>query len=361
MRIDAGFQTELLPGLATAVEKRKLVVLDERQRGTWFVEHGVRSIINPPESTRMGFWSINPYIGCEFGCTYCYARDTHRYVVERARDNGQIDSTRFSLFQSGGGHEAFERRIFVKQRQSVIKALNRDLKKIYARKLFDQQYPVVIGTATDPYQPAERIFEVTRAILETLATRRGLAVGIITKSGLITRDIDLLVSLSALHRVTVYISLISTDKRVIKLFEARSPTPEVRFNALQKLSSAGINAGLIIAPVLPGVTDGEGEVERIMSRAGQSGAKFAFPSPLRLYEGVRPCFMPVLEREYPDLAERYRVAYGDSMGAPRRYINRIRRRFERAARRHGLSPKDVMLSESPPRNTKPQQLRLWTR
>src|SRR5688572_2585813 len=150
-------------------------VLDSRLRGTKFVALQPRSVLNSPAQTGMGYWSLNPYVGCEFGCTYCYARYTHRYVVERAHDAGRITDAEFAEFRGTQGWEAFENRIFVKEQ--ILGALESDL-----RRYFKTQGPerpeleaIVIGTATDPYQPAERRFRLTRAVLERLAKCEGLS------------------------------------------------------------------------------------------------------------------------------------------------------------------------------------------
>ena len=159
-------------------------MLNTRRRGAGatFIEHRASSIVNSPESTGMGFWSINPYIGCEFGCTYCYARYTHRYAVERAHGNGQISDADLSRFHESGKWEVFEHHIFVKQRDAVLAALERDLSRIRLRQAGGRVYPIVIGTATDPYQPAERQYRITRAVLTRLRDESNLSIGIITKS-----------------------------------------------------------------------------------------------------------------------------------------------------------------------------------
>src|SRR4029077_4665532 len=162
-----------------------LSILDERLRGTKFVELTPRSVLNPPEQTGTDWWSLNPYVGCEFGCTYCYARYAHRYVVERARDQGRLTPHEFQEFRGEAGWEAFERRIFVKE--SLAPALDRDLAR-YFRRGPEHRAPIVLGTATDPYQPAERRFRLTRTALEHLARYNDLSIGIITKSPLVTRD-----------------------------------------------------------------------------------------------------------------------------------------------------------------------------
>jgi DNA repair photolyase len=166
------------------------VLLDRRERGTEFIELPVRSVLNTPVTTHMGFWSINPYVGCEFGCTYCYARDTHRWVEERAGGPTDGPSARLPPW------EAFERRILVKTGVAEVLARTLDPARLGHQSL-------VIGTATDCYQPAERRFRLTRKILEVLLRYRGLSISIITKSPLVTRDLDVLQQLTERHDLSV--------------------------------------------------------------------------------------------------------------------------------------------------------------
>jgi len=226
---------------------KPLSVLDERLRGTRFVSLAPQRVLNPPSQTGMDFWSLNPYVGCEFGCSYCYARYAHRYVVERAHRAGKLTDAELADYRGPHGWEAFERRIFVKER--ILGALETDLRRLPPGQT------VVIGTATDPYQPAERRFRITRAVLGRLASCEGLSVGIITKSPLVARDVDVLRRLQERNALEVYVSLITVDAELVRTLEARSPLPAVRLRGLAKLTSAGINAGLIVAPVLPGITD----------------------------------------------------------------------------------------------------------
>ncbi|MEO7238399.1 MAG: hypothetical protein ABIZ96_07300, partial [Gemmatimonadales bacterium] len=208
---DEAPQFDLLPRRPTAQRAPaplpSLPVLDERNRGTRFIGLSVNSVLNTPASTGMGFWSINPYVGCEFGCTYCYARDTHKWTVERAvrRYGGTAVTGDVKSADTGAGgpstalppyrptdlppEEAFEKEILVKT----------DVAEVLARTLNPARlagHSLVIGTATDPYQPAERQFRLTRRILEVLRSYHGLSIGIITKSSLVTRDLDLLQALA---------------------------------------------------------------------------------------------------------------------------------------------------------------------
>jgi len=219
---------------------RQLPVIGE-QKDIRYYSSPARSVLNGPETTGMGFWSINPYIGCAFGCAYCYARYTHRYVMERAATDEKMTDVLGEAYNRLPPWLAFERNIFVKRNAPEV--LSRTLRFGSDRhlKLLDGE-TIVIGTATDPYQPAERRFRVTRGILEVLAEHPGLSVVIITKSPLITRDIDLLSRINRLSHLTIHISLITLDRELARRIEPRSPTPESRVRALTRLREAGIDA-----------------------------------------------------------------------------------------------------------------------
>jgi DNA repair photolyase len=326
-------QLPLLPPVRPSA--RPPVILDQRARGTQFVSLKATRILNPPAQTGMDFWSLNPYVGCEFGCSYCYARYAHRYVVERAHDAGKLTDAEVADYRGPHGWEAFERRIFVKEQ--ILGALDADLRRVAAGET------IVIGTATDPYQPGERRFRVTRGVLERLARSEGLSVGIITKSPLVARDVDVLRKLQARNALEVYVSLISVDAPLIRTLEVRSPTPAVRLRALQKLVAAGINAGLIVAPVLPGITDDMSHLEALFQAARQAGAQFLHAGPLRLYPAIRERFLPLLDEHFPQLAARYRRAYATRSSAPRDYARALSRRIRRLQARFGFPANDGMV------------------
>ncbi len=349
----------VLPSLRVGtVRLTELPVLEQRLRGTRFLSQQPRSILNPPESTSIGCWSLNPYVGCEFGCSYCYARYAHRYVLQRARDAGRLTAGEFGELSGRHGFEGFEHQIFVKDRSSVLAALDRDLPRLLARYRRGEPASLLIGTATDPYQPAERRFGITRAVLQRLAQAPPLGLGLITKSPLVTRDASLLARLGQRHRVTVHLSLISTSRRLIRWFEVRSPMPHARLRALRKLTDWGVNAGVLVAPILPGITDGEQHLRRLLTAAKRHGAKFAHPSPLRMYRAVRPVFLPVVERQFPGLVSRYQAAYRRAEDAPRAYARALKARFARLAGEVGLPTDDRFGYEQAPQRG-PEQLALW--
>jgi len=284
-----------------------------------FIDLPIRSILNSPQQTGMGFWSLNPYVGCEFGCTYCYARFAHRYVVER----GEAGTT------GTWADDAFERQVFVKREAPDVLALTLKPSRL-------GRAAIVIGTATDPYQPAERRFLLTRRILERLAQFHGLNVSLITKSPLVARDLDVLARLAERGRITVYCSLISVDVPLIRRVEARSPMPQVRLRALQKLTAGGVRAGVMLAPVLPGITDGVPQLLSLMRAAKAAGAAFVHADPLRLYPAVRATFLPVVARHFPALLARYERAFDERGRVTQTYARALERRVERLRRRTGF-------------------------
>src|SRR5262249_37942860 len=159
----------------------------------------VRRVLNTPATTGMGFWSLNPYVGCEFGCSYCFARKTHEWTMERASAAGEV-----AAVPPDQAWRAFEHEILVKHTAPDVLLRTLDPATLAGAEL-------VIGTATDPYQPAERRFLLTRRLLEALLRFEGLRLGLITKSPLVTRDLDLLTRLSERHELSISISLASMD------------------------------------------------------------------------------------------------------------------------------------------------------
>ncbi len=281
----------------------------------------IKSILNSPQQTGMGFWSLNPYVGCEFGCTYCFARFAHRYVVERGRG------------EPGAGawdDDAFERQVFVKSEAPDVLALTLKPSRL-------GEAAIAIGTATDPYQPAERRFRLTRRILERLAQFHGLNISLVTKSPLVTRDLDVLARLAERSRLTVYLSLITVEVPLIRKLEARSPMPPVRLRAVEKLAAGDIRAGVMIAPVLPGITDGVTQLRALMRAARDAGASFVHASPLRLYSAVRPTFLPIVARHFPVLLARYERAFDARGAVTEAYAAALERRVARLQRETGFA------------------------
>ena len=197
--------------------------------------------------------------------------------------------------------------------------------------------PIVIGTATDPYQPAERRFRITRGLLETLLPHRGLHLGVITKSPLITRDIDLLVQLAERHTVSIHISLAALEGRLVRRIEARSPAPHARLRALSRLAAAGLDVGLLVAPIIPGVTDSRKQLTALFRAAKEAGARRVAGEALRLGPAARRHFLPHLAREFPDLAARYARRYGHRQSAGKDYTTALARRLDAIRQELGLA------------------------
>jgi DNA repair photolyase len=283
----------------------------------------------------MGFWSLNPYVGCEFGCTYCYARDTHRYAVERAmgKESEVRPSARLPVFDDLAElppWEAFERRILVKLDAARVLEHTLDPARLAGCTL-------VIGTATDPYQPAERRFQLTRRILEALTAYRGLSIGLITKSPLVVRDLDLLQRLGERHEVTVNVSLATLDARLARRLELRSPVPRARLRALRRLIDGGIHAGLLVAPIVPCLTDSRAALDALMAAAKGAGARYVVGTALRLGPAARHRFLPHLAREFPELAAKYERHYRRRDRVSPTYEAALARRLEALQRKHGFA------------------------
>ncbi len=305
---------------------------DTGRRGVEYLRLPTRTILNPPGSTGMPFWTLNPYVGCEFGCAYCYARDTHRHAVTRALEGMALEGAAAADFRSLPSWLAFERRILVKE----------DAPRRLARSLSPSRIgttPLVIGSATDPWQPAEREFRITRQVLEVLGECRGLVLTLITKSALILRDLDLLEHLARRHTLTINISLITADGPLARRLEPRTPIPEVRLRALRTLTGAGLRAGVLIAPVLPGITDSHAALSALVARAVESGAAFVGAAPLRLGPAARARFLPLLQQEFPDLAPRYERHFAHRTGAARTYRRALARRMSIITKALGVNEK----------------------
>jgi len=319
-------------------------VLDQRDRGTTFHAVPARTVLNPPSSTGMDFWSLNPYVGCEFGCCYCYARDTHRWVMERSegRKVGRSEGPEPLSDLPTSRPPAFERQILVK----------RDIARILLRTLDPGKIgdaAILIGSATDPYQPAERQFGLTRQVLEVLLRFEGLRIGIITKSALVARDAGLLRTLSDRHRVSVYLSLATTDPVLLRRLEPRTPLPHARLRTLGTLARAGVRAGVMIAPILPGLTDGWTSLARIMEAAKEAGASAVAGEALRLGPAARAHLLPHFQQEFPELAARYRRHYGTGVRASRVYTRALARRLRLLQEAYGFPTKEGGLPARPPR------------
>jgi DNA repair photolyase len=278
----------------------------------------VKSILNRCDSERVPFdWTINPYRGCEFGCKYCYARYTHEYM--------EID----------GGE--FERKIFVKKDAAVLLASDISRKYSYESKAsgYTQAEHIAIGTATDPYQPVEKEYGVTRACLEELAKREGLSVSIITKSNQIVRDIDVLRAIAAKSALTVNITVTTLRPRLARLLEPRAPRPDLRLTAVKQLRESGLDVGVSASPVLPGINDGE--LEAVAKAARESGAQWFYAGVLFLMPSSAKQFLPFIQKKFPKLAKQYEQWYAKNGYAPEEYRTRISERVRKIREKFGFA------------------------
>jgi DNA repair photolyase len=283
----------------------------------------------------MSFWSINPYVGCAFGCAYCYARYTHRHVTERAVTElgGETEASQ-SLLELPEWL-AFERRIFVKRNAAAV--LREQLTSGGTRiARFLSGETLLIGSATDPYQPAERRYRITREVLDVLAMHRGLRVVITTKSPLVVRDIDLLARVASRSRLTVHVSLITIDRELARRIEPRAPTPDARLRAMQRLSEAGIDVGVNIMPILPGISDRPEMLRALLRRVADAGVSHVHACALRLQPAARKRYLPFIVAEFPALTTRYQTAFAEDDRMSERYTGGLLRFMERASREVGL-------------------------
>jgi DNA repair photolyase len=268
-------------------------------------------------------WTINPYRGCEFACKYCYARYTHEFMEMR------------------DGLE-FERRIYVKQQTAGL--LRRDLRRVKAGEA------IALGTATDPYQPAERRYEVTRGILEEFARHRGFELGIVTKSNLVVRDIDLLREISLSNGLSIHVTVTTLDVELARILEPRAPRPDLRIEAVRQLSDAGIDVGVSCSPVLPGITDSPSRLEAVVQAAAGAGARHIFAGPLFLKPCSAAVFLPFLEQNFPHLVGNYRQRYQNRAFLPESYGKRIAQLVARLRLKHGIHSSDPRGKSKPAQN-----------
>jgi DNA repair photolyase len=291
-----------------------------------------RSILNHSVSKRMGrvAWSINPYRGCEFGCKYCYARYTHEFL--RPEPVAEVPKGAFEAPQQGWAL-AFEREIYLKENAAWL--LEQELRKI------DPAQEIAIGTATDPYQPIERRVGITRSLLEVLAKREGLRIGIVTKSRLIERDIDLLRAISQKNHLVVHLTITTTDAKLARLLEPRAPRPDLRFGAVKKLREAGIVTGVLCSPLLYGLNDSVGSVEEVARRAREAGASFLGGHPLFLKSCSRPTYLSFVREHFPHLLTEYERRFATMDFADGEYRQAMAARIRGACRKFGLAERST--------------------
>lgn len=313
---------------------RRTVPLVGEQKDIHYYAATPRSVLNSPKATGMGFWSINPYVGCAFGCAYCYARYAHRYTAERLATAAQLNGGDALPTDELPPWLAFERRIMVKREAATL--VRRALARPGTMEALHREC-VVIGTATDPYQPAERRFRVTRGVLEVLAEQTNIGVAIITKSPLVTRDVDLLMRINERSRLSVHVSLITVDRELARRLEPRAPTPEARLRGIARLRANGIEVGVNVMPVLPGITDAPAIIEELVEAVKAADASYVSACALRLQSTARDRYLPFIAAEFPELAGKYRRAYANGHQVSERYRDGLRERFAEVCAQHGVA------------------------
>ena len=283
-------------------------VLESKSRVTYF-EIASRSILNRTKPNMPFAWTINPYRGCEFGCKYCYARYTHEFMEMDVRD--------------------FEDKIYAKP--AAAPRLRHELARI------GREDGIAIGTATDPYQPAERRFGRTRAILEVFAREQGWHLGIITKSDLILRDLELLQEVARRNIFHVVVTITTLSEKLARLMEPRAPRPDLRLKAVEGISKAGLNVGVNPNPIMPMITDSEPHLAALAKAAKDAGAQYFGGGPLFLMPCAQKVFFPFLDEHFPALAPHYRAQYEKSAYLGKGYKEMLRARVRKVRDRYGLS------------------------
>jgi DNA repair photolyase len=256
-----------------------------------------RSILNRSVSRRgLRFtWSINPYRGCEFACRYCYARYTHEFMELPP--------------------EEFERKIFIKQNAAWL--LEQELKQVRPEE------EIALGTATDPYQPVERKARVTESLLEVLARQHGLRIGLVTKSTLIERDIALLQRIAERNTLTLHLTITTPKTELARLLEPRAPRPDLRLRTVGRLRQAGLRAGILCHPLLPGLTDTGKALDGMAKRAKAADASFFSAQPLFLKPCSKEIYLAFIREHFPALEPMYRQRFDSEAFVSGAYRRRI--------------------------------------
>src|SRR5690349_9351373 len=279
----------------------------------------VKSILNRCDSKRVPFeWTINPYRGCEFACKYCYARYTHEYM--------ELDGAEF------------EKKIYVKKDAAPLLAWDVAHKYSYTSEASGGARPdhIAIGTATDPYQPAEREYGVTRACLEELAKREGMSISIITKSNQIVRDIDVLQRIAERSALGIDITITTLRAGLTRLLEPRAPQPNLRLAAVKQLREAGLAVGVSASPLIPGITDRDGDLEAVAAAAQEAGAQWFFSGVLFLMPSSAKQFLPFVGEKFPRLAKQYQQWFAKNGYAPEEYRRKASERVARIREKYGF-------------------------
>jgi len=287
----------------------------ESKRRVEYFDLETRSFLTRCDSPRVPFhWTINPYRGCEFGCKYCYARYAHEFM--ELRDPLE-----------------FERKIYSKHFDPA--RFREELQKI------PRGETIALGTATDPYQPAERRFRVTRAILEVFASTAGYRLGITTKSDLIARDIDVLSEIARRHYLGIHMTVTTLDRDLARLIEPMAPRPDLRLNAVRKLTSAGLRASVFCSPVMPLINDSDPSLDALAKAAARAGSRNFGGQVLFLKPCSKQVFLPFIDAFFPHLSRKYHERYHKTAYLRGDYPERLQERIETIRKRYGFDKKQA--------------------
>jgi DNA repair photolyase len=301
-----------LIGIARLAASSELL---EAKKSVEYLELETRRFIGRGSGRMREIFTVNPYRGCEFGCKYCYARYAHEFMELR-------------------DPELFERKIYAKR-------FHMPWFRDEVRRLKSGE-TIWIGTATDPYQPAERRFRITRGMLEVFAGERGFSLGITTKSDLVARDAELLARIGRKNTVSVHLTITTLDEALARLLEPRAPRPELRVAAVRKLAQAGVRVGVLAHPMMPLINDSEKSLEAVCAAAAANGASSFSASPLFLKPCAQQVFFPFLEQHFPHLLRRYKERYQTNAYLKGHYPEVIRERVQNVLSRHKLAPRQLV-------------------
>ena len=289
-----------------------------------------RKWLNRCQSDRVPFdWTINPYRGCEFGCKYCYARYTHDFLERR-------------------DPAAFETEIYAKEWNAA--EFRDELKSVKPGQI------VAIGTATDPYQPAERRFLSTQNVLEAMDGLRGAFICLTTKSSLVSRDAPLFLALAEHNRVHVTVTVTTTNRNLARLTEPFAPSPEMRLKAVAKLAQAGVSVGVMASPILPLITDSEDNLLAVAKAAKSAGAKQFGAYVVFLQPAAQRVFFPFLAEHFPEHLGRYQRSFRDEAFLNGSYPEKMRSLVNDIRQQTGLLPRDM---DAPPPSPPAEQMLLF--
>ena len=320
--------TPKLVGIAKLAAESDLL---EAKARVEYLELETRSFIGRCSGTRMPFaWTINPYRGCEFGCKYCYARYAHEFM--ELRDPVQ-----------------FERKIYAKHFDAT--AFRAELKKVKPGE------SICLGSATDPYQPAERRFKITRGILEVFRKEKARQLGITTKSDLVARDVDVISEIARKNLISVNMTITTMDSALARLIEPLAPRPDLRLAGVRTLTNAGVRVAVLAHPIMPLINDSENGLDALCAAAAEAGAASFSAVPLFLKPCSKQVFLPFLEQNFPHLVRRYRERYQENAYLRGHYPEMLKERVRKIMERHRLGARYGR--DLPPEWPEPDQMGLF--